>query len=75
MPNIYHRNRLAQEPERERSNSLTRSQLCRSESCNTRPMPSASAPSLSSNECIPSAPSCENQCNKEAGSLYPKVEC
>ena len=75
MPNIYHRNRLSQEPLRERSNSLTRSPLCRSESYENRPSPSASAPSLSSSQCIPSAPSCEAECSKDSGSLYPKVDC
>lgn len=75
MPNIYHRNRLSQEPLRERSNSLTRSPLCRSESYENRSSSSASAPSLSSSQCIPSAPSCEAESSKDSESLYPKVDC
>ena len=75
MPNIYHRTRLLQDSERERSNSLTRSGLYRSESCNIRPSLNPSAPSLSPSQCIPSAPSCEAECSKNSESLYPKVDC
>lgn len=75
MPNIYHRNCTIQDSERERSSSFTRSSLSRSDSRNTRPSPAASAPSLSPIECIPSAPSCVNDCKTPSESLYPKVDC
>jgi len=59
MPNIYRRNILTQDTERERSNSFTRSNLRRSETYETN--------------AIASAPSCETETNIEGKGLYPTL--
>lgn len=73
MPNIYRRNLLPQELERERSSSFTRSSLRRSETCDANVM--ASAPSLTCEPQLPSAPSCEKETNIEGKTLYPTLNC